>query len=193
MIHVIKTPPDEEPVTLAEMRAHLGITQATDTSRDSIITSRIISARQWAEHFTRTAFITQTWVGYGADFPLCSCLGLKAPLQSITGINYLDDSGIQQALDPSRYHIDTVSASIMPAWEQSWPTVRVQANSLQIVYVCGYGDAEAVPESIKEAIKFIVGQWEVFQSSIEGVMRPFTIPNAAKQLLDNYVDMRDWF
>lgn len=193
MIHQIKTPPDEEPVTLAEMRAHLGITQATDTSRDSIITSRIVSARQWAENFTRTAFITQTWVGYAADFPLCSCIGLKTPLQSVTNVKYLDDNGVQQTLDTSLYQVDTVSASIVPTWGTSWPTVRVQLNSVQIEYVSGYGDPEDVPESIKEAIKFIVGQWEVFQSSIEGVMRPFTIPNAAKQLLDNYVDMRDWF
>ena len=197
MIHQIKTAPATEPVTLAEMRSHLGITQAADTARDSIITGRIISARQWAENYTRTAYISQTWIGYAADFPCHPVfnhrIALKAPLISVSSIKYLDENGVQQTLNSSLYLVDLVNSCIVPAYDQTWPSVRVQNNCVQVEYVCGYGNAAAVPESIKEAIRFIVGQWEVFQSSMEGIMRPFTIPNAAKQLLDNYVDMRAWF
>jgi uncharacterized phiE125 gp8 family phage protein len=197
MNHITTIPPETEPVTLAEMRSHLGITQATDTSRDNIITGRIISARQWSEHFTRKAFISQTVTGYSVDFPFSQiygqCIALKAPLVSVVSVKYLDEAGAQQTLDPSKYLVDTVTASIAPAFDQNWPTVRAQLNSVQIKYISGYGDAVDVPESIKDAIRFIIGQWEVFQSSIEGVMRPFTIPNAAKQLLDNYIDMREYF
>lgn len=197
MNHITTIPPETEPVTLAEMRSHLGITQATDTSRDNIITGRIISARQWSEHFTRKAFISQTVTGYAVDFPYSpvygQCIALKAPLVSVVSVKYLDEAGAQQTLDPSKYLVDTVTASIAPAFDQNWPTVRAQLNSVQIKYISGYGDAVDVPESIKDAIRFIIGQWEVFQSSIEGVMRPFTIPNAAKQLLDNYIDMREYF
>jgi uncharacterized phiE125 gp8 family phage protein len=320
MINQLKTAPATEPVTLAEMRAHLGITRSDDISRDGIISGRIISARQWAETYTRIAFIKQTWTAYAEDFPGTSIndgkIALKKPLIAVTSVKYLDVNGLQQTLDPAGYYIDTVSGYIMPAFGESWPSVREQDNSLQIEYICGYGlasavptetvtagtytaaasttatdkwkltidgiivinaavgaggvlaaalqsaidafaaansafytvtgsvaganlkiakldgteivisasftdatgllpavgttsggtfagagfigttsgaGAAAVPESIKEAIKFIVGQWEVFQSSIEGVMRPFTIPNAAKELLNNYVDMRAWF
>ena len=49
MIDINKTPPATEPITLAEMRLHLGITQTADTARDAIISARITSARQWAE------------------------------------------------------------------------------------------------------------------------------------------------
>lgn len=197
MNHLIKTPPVTEPVTLAEMRSHLGITQAADISRDNIITGRIISARQWAEHFTRTAYITQTWTGYAVDFPYnvatCHRISLMAPLISVTSVKYLDENGAQQTLDPAKYLVDLITSCIVPAYNQSWPTVRAQLNAVQVEYISGYGNAAAVPESIKEALRFIVGQWEVFQSSIEGVMRPFTIPNAAKQLLDNYLDAREYF
>ncbi len=191
MNHAIKTPPATEPVTLAEMRAHIGITQADDTSRDSIITGRIISARQYCEFATRQALITQTWTVYADAFP-CR-MALKSPLISVTGVTYLDPSGIRQTLDSSRYLIDPVTASIVPAYRQGWPAHRVQPNSVQVEYVCGYGNAAAVPESIKDAIRFIVSQWEVFQSSMEGVVRPFTIPNAAKELIGNYLDMREYF
>jgi len=197
MNHLIKTPPAVEPVTLAEMRQHLGIMQAADTSRDNIITGRIISARQWCEHYTRTAFITQTLTGYAVDFPYrCQtnhAINLKTPLQSVSSVKYIDVSGVLQTLDPLLYIVDLVTASIVPAYNSTWPDVRCQINSVQVEYVSGYGLAVAVPESIKDAIRFVVGQWEVFQSSMEGVMRPFTIPNAAKQLLDPYVDMREYF
>jgi uncharacterized phiE125 gp8 family phage protein len=199
MIHRLLIAPESEPVTLAQMRQHLGITQATDTSRDSIITGRIISARQWAEKYTRIAFIKQTWTGYAVDFPDGYCLygehiGLKSPLLTINSIKYRDSSNAQQTLDPALYQTDPVSAAALPAYQNPWPQVLPFLNSVQIEYDSGFGeDAEDVPEDIKEAIRFIVGQWEMFQSSIEGVMRPFTIPNAAKQLLDSYVDMREWF
>ena len=154
----------------------------------------------------------QTWIAYAADFGYRH--GLKIPLISISSIKYLDNAGIQQTLLPTGYLVDTVSGSVLPSFNSLWPNnIRQQLNSVQIEYLSGYASYEAVenpitheitqqidydntgaiPESIKDAICFIVGQWEMFQSSIEGVMRPFTIPNAAKQLLDPYVDLREWF
>lgn len=197
MRHIVKTPPATEPVTLAEMRQHLGITQATDTARDSIITGRIISARQWAEQNTRSQFVTQTLTGYAEDFNYdpanSNRMNLKGPLVSVTHVKYLDSAGVLQTLDPANYLVDTVTACIVPAYGMSWPVVRAQNNAVQIEYVAGFGNAAAVPEPIKDAIRFIVGQWEVFQTSMEGVLRPFTIPNAAKELLSGYVDMREFF
>lgn len=193
MFHKLITPPEIEPVTLAEMRAHLGIFQADDTSRDGVIKGRIISARQWAETYTRIAFIKQTWTGYAVDFPR-DRVGLKLPLLSVNSIKYRGSNNQLQTLDPAYYAADLDQGGIIPAYNTQWPAVLPFLNSVQVEYSSGFGeDAEDVPESIKEAIKFIVGQWEVFQSSIEGVMRPFTIPNAARQLLDSYVDMREWF
>lgn len=217
MNHITKTQPTAEPVSLAEMRAHLGISDATDTSRDVIITGRLISARTWAEQYTRTAFVAQTMGGYAGDFPGWSpadlgghtaarCqyhrpIKLRGPLQSVTYIKYVDTDGVLQTLDPSKYQVDLIARQIVPAYGESWPAVRYQPNAVEVEYIAGYGldggttaaSVAAVPETIKDAIRFIVGQWELFQTSMEGVVRPFTIPNAAKQLLDHYVDMREVF
>jgi uncharacterized phiE125 gp8 family phage protein len=197
MKHVVTTAPASEPVTLAEMRAHLGITEATETARDTIITGRIKTARTWAEEFTRRPFITQTITGYDRDWP-CDAehsyyIRLKMPFASVTSVKYDDTDGVQQTLDTDLYTVDTVEGCIVPAYGESWPDAREHNNSIQVVYVAGYGAASAVPEPIKEAIKFIVGQWEAFQSSIEGNLRPFTIPYAAEQLLKPYIDMREYF
>jgi uncharacterized phiE125 gp8 family phage protein len=197
MDHRTTVQPATEPVTLAEMRQHLGISDATDTSRDAVISARITSARLWAEDYTRKRFITQTVTAYGTDFPFTPETGykveLKGPLQSVTSVKYLDTNGTQQTLSSILYIVDLVNPGLVPAYAVSWPVVRAQPNAVEIAYIAGYGNAAAVPEPIKDAIRFIIGQWEVFQNSIEGVVRPFTIPNAAKQLLDNYVDYREWF
>jgi len=320
MNHIIKIQPSSEPVTLAEMRKHLGITQASDTSRDTIISAHIKTARQWCEHFTRKTFIKQTLLGYAVDFPF-NCkndqsINLTAPLISVNTVKYLDSSGVQQTLSSDKYLVDLIQSCIVPAYGETWPEVRSERNAVEIDYNSGFGfvsptptetvlsgayttaasttatdkflltvdhivlinnavgaggvlaatvqaaitafsaanvysytvtgtvaegnlkiakldgqeiniaatftdatgllsavgttsggtfatsgfigitpaaGAASVPEGIKEAIKFIVGQWETFQTSMEGVVRQFTIPNAAKQLLDSYVDMREYF
>lgn len=75
----------------------------------------------------------------------------KPPLQSVTSIKYIDTDGAQQTLDPSLYIVDTASepGRLTPAYGQTWPTIREQANAVEIVFVCGYGLAAAVPAGIK--------------------------------------------
>jgi uncharacterized phiE125 gp8 family phage protein len=189
MIHVTTTQPIEEPVTLAEMRQHLGITQKDDTSRDVVLTSRIAAARTWAEEYTCRRIMNQTLTGYDSSFH-DDAINLIGPVSSITRIQYTDNTGTLQTLSANDYVLDAVTSCVIPAWGKTWPAARMINNSVQIVYVAGYDYPELVPEPIREAIKFIVGQWEVFQSSIEGVVRPFTIPFAAMQLLDFYRDLR---
>jgi uncharacterized phiE125 gp8 family phage protein len=197
MKHITKTPPALYPVSLAEMRPHIGITRPEDTARDAIITGRIVSATQWCEQYTRSAFVTQTWTGYADRFP--DEIRLRGPLLAVQEVRYLDTSGVDQILATDQYKVDRVLMRVIPAYGLAWPDNRIEPNAVQVDYLCGYGEpgctaAEsvvAVPETIKDAIRFIVGQWEQFQSSIEGVVRPFTIPNAAKQLLEPYIDYRE--
>jgi uncharacterized phiE125 gp8 family phage protein len=197
MKHILKTPPTLYPVSLDEMRTHLGITRPDETARDAVITGRIVSATQWCEQYTRSAFVTQTWTGYADRFP--DEIKLRGPLLAVQEIRYLDASGVEQILATNQYKVDQVWMRTLPAYGLAWPDNRIEPNAVQIDYLCGYGEpgctaaesVAAVPEPIKDAIRFIVGQWEQFQSSIEGVVRPFTIPNAAKQLLEPYIDYRD--
>jgi uncharacterized phiE125 gp8 family phage protein len=188
----LKTAPTVEPITLDEVRQTLGITNLGDISRDSIITSRIVSARRWAEHHTRRAFINQTWYGYADAFE--DRFDLKADLQSVTAITYVDTDGASQTLAADQYLVDTVTSRLYPAYGVTWPSTRDQVNAVRVEFVSGYGAAAtAVPQDIKDALMFIVGQWENYQSSIEGAVRPSTVPYAVLQLLQPYVDMRNNF
>jgi len=191
MTNRLTTAPTEEPISLAEMRLQIGITGNDDTARDAVISSRITSARQWAEKHTQRAFVTQTWTYYASVFT--DYFDLKLDLQSVTSVKYIDSDGVLKTLDSSSYKVDLVNSRVYLAYGESWPTVRNEVNAIQVEHISGYGLAETVPEQIKEAIKFTVGHWENYQSTIEGAERITTIPYAVTQLLAPYVDLRSVF
>lgn len=180
--------PSVEPVLLSEIRDQLGITSPDDTHRDLVMTIRITSARRWCEQHTGIAFITQTWTHYADCFGVY--INLKANLQSVDSVKYIDGDGTLTTLDPSKYTVDLVNSRIHPSYGNVWPSPRLDPNSVQIQHVSGFGAASAVPEEIKDAIKFIVGHWENYQSTIEGAERIQTIPYAVTQLLQHHVDLR---
>jgi uncharacterized phiE125 gp8 family phage protein len=192
MKHIITTPPSTEPVSVDELRQFIGITQSGETSRDEVIASRIISARLWCEYFTNSHIIATTLTAYDVRFLDC-CIDLNMPLVAVNTIKYLDSNGTEQTLPSTDYYVDNVSNRVVSAFGKTWPTARIQTNSIQIEYVAGYANAAAVPEPIKEAIKFIVAQWERFQNAYEGAGYPPDFPNVAKSLLQPYRDMRGVF
>lgn len=190
----LKTPPATEPITDAELQAHLGMSATDFAARLDVLHSNLTAARQLCEsdgEGTGIAFVTQTWTHYADAFPLDNKqINLRGPLQSVTHVKFIDASGTLQTLSPLLYQVDAVKHRLLPGFEQSWPQTRAVANAVQIEYICGFGDATAVPEMIKQAIKLIVGQNERYQTVIEGGFRPLDMPNAAKQLLNQWRDYR---
>lgn len=191
----LKTPPAVEPITDAELQAHLGMDAPDFAARLDVLHSNLTAARQLCEsdgEGAGIAFITQTWTYYADAFPLDNTqINLRGPLQSVASVKFIDASGTLQTLNPLLYQVDTIKSRILPGFEQSWPQTRAVANAVQVEYICGFGNAAAVPEMIKQAIKLVVGQNERYQTVIEGGLRPLDMPNAAKQLLRPFIDYRN--
>lgn len=166
----LKTAPSAEPVTLAEAKLHCKVDGTDD---DALITALIVAARQQAEHRTGRALVTQQW-------ELTQDSWIQEPdeldrlvnrrrnpyqiklhhpvLQSVQSVKYLDDNGALQTLASTEYQvvISELVGYIQPAYGKSWPACRVQPDSVVIAYTCGYGDAAAVPVSLKSWIKMAV-------------------------------------
>jgi uncharacterized phiE125 gp8 family phage protein len=185
------TPPGIEPVALEDAMNFCRI----DSDADVItLNGMIITARQEAEKITRRQLITATWELRLDEFP-CGYGSIylpMPPLQSVSSVKYLDQSGVEQTLvEDTDYLVDTYSepARITPAFDQVWPPILPVINAVRIVFIAGYGDADTdVPDSIRNWIKLFIGSlYENRELDIvSNVAQAYTHLPFLDSLLDNY-------
>lgn len=185
MNYKVTTQPAIEPITLAEAKLHLRV-DSDITAEDSLIAGLIKSARQYCESYQNRALITQTITAKMNDFPCRDEFDLPMPeLVSVTSIKYIDSNGVQQTLSTDVYSVDTFATPgrVVLNYNQSWPSVRGDYNSVEVVYVAGYGDEEDVPQVTKQAMLLIIGHlYENREETMAVALQ--TIPTSAKDLLN---------
>jgi uncharacterized phiE125 gp8 family phage protein len=183
--------PTSEPLSLSEAKLHLRV---DGDDEDELIGSLITAAREYCETSTNRQFVTATFVGKLDEFPTELENGWyeitlpRPPLQSVSSITYVDTAGATQTLSAGVYAADT---SIEPgrvrlAYNQTWPTIRTQPNAISITFVAGYGDAADVPESIRAAMKLILGHLYANREAVNvgNIVNEF--PIAVDALLSRY-------
>ncbi len=162
----LKTAPASEPLSLEEAKLHLRL--STDaTAEDDLVASLIVAAREHVETYTNRALITQTWYWKSHGFPCGDIIIPRPPLVSITSISYVDSNGASQtwAAGSTGYQLIKPAgpkaqyARVQPSYLIPYPQARSQPEAVTIEYVCGYGDATAVPDSIKSAMRLLIGHW----------------------------------
>lgn len=146
--------PASAPVTLAEAKAHLRV---TDTNEDTLIAAMIDAAVShldgWHGILGR-CIVSQTWRQDVDDFP--ACFRLPFPdVQSVT-VAYSDTSNAAQTFAGANYHlINKPGASqIILASTATWPSVYDRPDAVRVTMVCGFA---TVPPALKFAILLHVG------------------------------------
>jgi uncharacterized phiE125 gp8 family phage protein len=154
-MHWVKTAPATEPVTLAEAKAHLNVTDSVD---DALITSLIPVARRWVENYLNRALITQTWIYARDDWPKGDEMALPGgKMLSLVGVTYRDTAGTVVPFADVLADTDG-SPRVVLAYNKVWPsTTLYPLNPIQVEYTCGYGNA--VLDNIKHAMKLLIGHW----------------------------------
>lgn len=177
------TPPALEPITLEQAKDHLRV---DDEIEDALISELIKTAREHCEQMTARALITQSWTYYGDCF--YGDIDLKANLQSITSVKYIDSDGVQQTVDPNAYIVDKASivGVVYSAYNTAWPYVRNVKNAVEIEFICGYGLPADVPSSIKSAMLLLIGHWFVNRESVIVGVSIADVPQAVDMLLAPY-------
>lgn len=182
------TPPAVEPITLAEAKAHLRVEHADE---DSLITSLVTVARRLLERYTARSFITQTWKLTLDEFPGSSdeIRLWMAPVQSVTSIQYKDESGTLQTLAAANYIVSTACepGRIKPAYTMTWPTSYDEIDAVTVTYVAGYGDVGAsIPDELRHAMKLLIGDLYKDRENPEKNARTDMIPLPILWLCEPY-------
>lgn len=207
------TAPAEEPVTAAELRAHLieDSTNLPDAEANALITE----ARQWIEDMTGLAFVTQTWrmnmdrwpgrrepwwdglrdgaIGmlYEEDVEL-SIPVPRYPLQSVSDVDVYDEaSNVVAVTVASVFDVDTFSmpGRISLKYGATWPVAMRANNAIEITYVAGYGDAADVPAAMKRAIKMLAAKMYSERGDGCSVDNAY-VSSGARAIIDAYRNQR---
>jgi len=159
-----------DPVSLAELKEHMRI-DASNSDDDNLLTALITVATKYAQSFTRRQLVTATYDMFLDRFFAQIIIPLP-PTQGITTVKYTDDQGAQQTLADTVYQLDKESepARLRQAFNENWPTTRMEMNAVEIRFICGYGAASAVPEYFKTAIKMLAAHnFENGEATIVGL------------------------
>lgn len=136
----VVTGPTSEPITLAEARSQCNLSHTLDDAR---LSGLILDAREWAQGYTRRAFMEQTFDYWLHVFPLEIRLPI-GPVQSVTSVAYYPESpaspDVPSTLSAAHYVADLVSLvpTIYLADGYEWPSTRARPNAVSVRFVAGY-------------------------------------------------------
>ena len=143
-----------EPITTAQAKTHVRLDDdGIDTDLDDFF---IPAARQAVEIYTDRQLVTATWTLTVPRFPYSRALYLpKGELQSVSSVKYYDTSDVQQTLSSDNYYVVTTAepGCVYLKEDYSWPQTIIRPDAVEIIFVCGYGDAATdVPEYVRTVV-----------------------------------------
>lgn len=148
---VIVTAPAGYPVTLAEAKSHLRI---TDTSHDERIQSYIAAATAMVESATEMLLVEQTIRLEVDGFPEGEIEIPVYPIQSVTSVKYDDADNVETTLVANTDYFVSLGGrypKITPVSE--WPTAyEGKPASVRIVMVAGYDEGSASPTTFGDNV-----------------------------------------
>lgn len=186
----VLTAPLEEPVTLAEAKAHLRI-EDDITDDDDLITALIAAARQVAENLTSRALVRQQLEVSLECFP--SVIELPGGhFLEMTHLKYINATGTLTTLvADTDYQIDSrrEPALVLPAYGKSWPGTRAVPNAVTVTYWAGYAPGDGSPTDYRENIPAAIKQWiKLRVAHLYEQREPVNVGNIVNEFPRHYVD-----
>lgn len=176
--------PVAEPVTLAEVKAHLKLTHS---SEDTMLGGLIRAAREEVERSTGLALIDQTWRMLVDTWPSQGCIFLpKSPLREILAITAFGTEGEASLIDPADYQVDLLSRPARLHFDKRPEPLRM-FNGIEIDFLAGHGEAGTdVPDLLKRAILVLVAHWYEFRAGYGPTDQPVSYPQNYDRLISGY-------
>ncbi len=136
------TPPESEPLTLAETKLFLRVDGTED---DNLITDMISVVRESAEEYLRASLITQSWkLAFDSAAPEKVALPM-GPVISLTTVKLITKSGNETVMDSSLYYLGASGTELF--FDQS-----AIAHRVEITYSAGFGASTDIPQPIRQGM-----------------------------------------
>lgn len=174
----------EEPLSLAEVRAHLREPVSGDAPTDAEVDLRlqrlVAVAREAAEARCQRTIAPAKWKFTQDAFSPAIKLPMPRVL-SIEKIEYRDPVGTLVMIDAAGYTLDNESEYVnwvYPSLGYGWPVTWSDPNGVKVYYSAGSAPAE-VPQSIKQWMLLAIGAWYDVSSGMDIAplpMQAFELP-----------------
>ena len=157
LLNIKSVPPATALVNLADAKEWLRV---DGTDQDDVITALVTAATEWAEGYTRRAFIDRALDVTFAHFPFIG-LDFYLPLPNVhdlTALTWVDTAGTAQVYDIADLDVEETFGLLRVKGDavEDWPQ---DAHSVNALYTGGFGvDVTDVPENVITAVKISLAQ-----------------------------------
>jgi len=184
MTYVLTDPPVAEPLTLAEVKAHLRIDH---TDEDAGLQALISVAREHLERETGLCLMTQSFRLILDDWPETGVIPIaRGPVQTIDDIVYYDATGTAVHVSLEGHVLD---GRARPArlWLKTRPSPGRVLNGIEVTFSAGFGEAATdVPGPLKRALLVHIGHMHAFRGVLSPDQQPAGIPEGYERLISAY-------
>ena len=182
MIALLLTAPVVEPLSLAEAKSWLRVDGADE---DALIQSLITSARLGVEAATKRLLITQQWRLLMDAWPSDLLLPLPlAPVRQVVRVRITDAVGVSMDAPATQYRLDGNLDRARLLLSAPLPNPGQTISGISIDVTVGYGDATAVPEAFRLAMRHLIALW--FGDRGDGGAQSGRMPACVQALLAPY-------
>ncbi|MBO0345201.1 phage head-tail connector protein [Roseibium sp. CAU 1637] len=150
--------PASEPVSVAQMKAHLRL---SGSAEDDFLQDMITAAREHVERETRRSLISQTWRLYLDRWPMGRVVPLPTgPVQEVSQVLLYDRVGAASDLAQAFWSLskgsDPARVKVLPGAGLS----ITELSAIEIDFIAGYGDAaDTVPATLRQAVRLLAAHW----------------------------------
>ncbi len=176
-------PPLTEPVTLADVKAHLKIEHSDE---DGLVTALIAAARRHLEAVTGLALVSQGFRLILDDWPDAGVISLRRyPVQSVEAVLVYDADGVPLTLDPATILLDgRARPARLLLRERIVPQQAL--NGIEIDFTAGFPSSAEVPADLVRALLMHVAMMYELRGAISPDQQPAAIPRGYDRLVAPY-------
>ncbi|NTE57208.1 hypothetical protein G6M78_19270 [Agrobacterium tumefaciens] len=187
MTYALINPPQAEPLTLAEVKAHLRL---DGSDEDALLAALIRTAREHLERVTGLCLLRQTWRLYLDQWPQTGVIPIaKTLVQTIETILVFGIDGRETNITAADKLLD---GAARPArlWLRDPPAPGRMMNGIEIDFIAGYGEAGTdVPDTLKRAMLMHVAQMFAFRGAVALENQPAVVPAGYERLVAPFCRM----